>query len=94
MTALRTLSATSDNLANALADLSEQVHAAQATWDTLGDASMYGFLSDEKAVEMWELDLHTAVMAEQIVTATLDTVQDQMGAMNEQWVKFLIATAA
>ena len=89
MTALRTLYETTENLTGELAVLWEQVQAMQDKWDVLGDASMYSFLSEEKAVEMWELDLHTAVMAEQIIAITLDKVQDQMGAVNEQWVSFL-----
>ena len=89
MTALLKLYETTDNLTGELAVLWEQVQAMQDKWDVLGDASMYSFLSEEKAVEMWELDLHTAVMAEQIIAITLDKVQDQMGAVNEQWVSFL-----
>lgn len=89
MKTLVTLFDTALDLSHAVEDLVEATHTLEDTWNVLGDATAYAWMSEEQAVAQWELDLRAAVQEEQWVLGHLDEVQKRMGRVNEQWVALL-----
>lgn len=80
---------TTTDLTTAVEDLVEATHTLESTWEVLGDASAYAWMSEEQSVAQWELDLRAAVQEEQWVLGYLDEVQKLMGDVNVSWVNLI-----
>lgn len=89
MTKIRNLTDASEYLSATLADLTENIEVAQATWAALGDPTTYGYMADADAIDAWEQDLKACAEQESIVVDTFHDAVKQMAGLNTQWVSFL-----